>query len=142
MRLQPRTYAFTAVTYQRHRIFQKTTNAELMIATLFRYRDANKFQLHGFAVMPDHIHVLLTPIESIEKSAQLIKGGFSFTIRNEHPGPLWQDDYHEHRIRDTEDFRNQLLYIANNPIRRQYDAYPHVHTKYTDRLDAPPQHLT
>jgi putative transposase len=141
MRLQPRTYAFTAVTHQRHRIFQKTTTAELMIATFFRYRDVNKFQLHGFVVMPDHIHVLLTPTESIEKSAQLIKGGFSFTIRNEYSGTLWQDDYHEHRIRDTEDFRNQLLYIANNPIRRQYNAYPHVHTEYVDRLDPAPTHL-
>ena len=141
MRIQPRTYALTAVTHQRLRIFQKTTMAELMIETLFRYRDTNKFQLHGFVIMPDHLHTLLTPTESIEKSAQLIKGGFSFAIRTQHAGPIWQDDYHEHRIRDAEDFRNQLLYIATNPIRRQYEAYSHVHTNYTTRLDPPPPHL-
>jgi putative transposase len=142
MRLQPRTYALTAVTYQRHRLFQKTTNAELMIATLFRYRDAEKFKLHGFVVMPDHIHVLLTPRESIEKAAQLIKGGFSFAIRNEHKSPIWQDDYHEHRIRDQEDFQNQLLYISNDPARRKYTDYPHVHTNAASPLDPTPSHLS
>ena len=55
MRLKPQTYALTAVTYQRRRIFQKTITAELFIATLFRYREAGKFQLHAFVVMPDHI---------------------------------------------------------------------------------------
>jgi putative transposase len=141
MRLEPRTYAFTAVTHQRHRIFQKTTNAELMISTLLRYRTTNKFQIHGFVIMPDHIHALLTPSESIEKAAQLIKGGFSFAARNNVEGTIWQDSYHEHRIRDTEDFQNQLLYIANNPSRRQYADYPHIHTHYTDHLDPMPPNL-
>jgi putative transposase len=142
MRLQPRTYALTAVTHQRRRIFQRTENAELLIHTLFRYRDQGKFLLHGFVVMPDHIHVLITPLESIEKAAQLIKGGFSFAIRNEHKSPIWQDDYHEHRIRDQEDFHNQLLYIANNPARRQFKDYPHVHTNTASPLDPTPPHLS
>ena len=91
--------------------------------------------------MSDHIHVLFTPIESIEKSAQLIKGGFSFAIRAECKGQIWQDDYHEHRVRDAEDFRNQLLYIANNPSRRQYTDYPHVHTRF-EGLDPIPSYLS
>ena len=78
MRLKPQTYALTALTHQRRRIFQRTTNAELFIATLFRYRDSGKFHLHAFAVMPDHVHVLLTPApdQTIDRCAQLIKGGF------------------------------------------------------------------
>ena len=75
MRLNLQTYALTTGTHQRHRIFQRTESAELMIATIFRYRDQARYCLHGFVVMPDHIHVLLTPNESIEKVAQLIKGG-------------------------------------------------------------------
>jgi len=74
MRLHPQTYAFTAISHERRRIFQRTANAELLIATIFRYRDQSRFLLHGFVVMPDHMHVLLTPEESIEKTAQLIKG--------------------------------------------------------------------
>src|ERR1700694_1922603 len=77
MRVEPRTFAFAAVAHHRQRIFQRTSNAELMIATLFRYRDQGKFQLHGFVVMPDHIHVLFTTNESIGAIAKLTRGGLS-----------------------------------------------------------------
>jgi putative transposase len=71
------TYAITVSTFQQHRHFQKKANAELFIATLFRYRDQDRFQLHGFAVMPDHVHVLITPAadQSTAKCIQYIKGG-------------------------------------------------------------------
>ena len=29
----------------------------------------------------------------------------------------------------------------NNPARKQYEDYPHVHTKYLDRIDTIPNHL-
>jgi putative transposase len=91
--------------------------------------------------MPDHIHVLFTTNESIGAIAQLIKGGLSFAIRNEHKGDVWQDGYHEHRVRDAEDLRNQLLYIANNPSRRNQLEYAHVPTFFADRIDPTPMHL-
>jgi putative transposase len=64
--MRPETYALTAVADQRRRRFQVTANADLLIATLFRYRDQGRFLLHGFAIMPEHFHVLLTPSETIE----------------------------------------------------------------------------
>ena len=98
MRLKPQTYAITILTHARQRLFQRTANAELMIATLLRYRDADKFLLHAFVIMPDHIHVLVTPSESAAKAVQLIKGGFSFAIRDQFPGDVWHTGHHEHRI--------------------------------------------
>jgi putative transposase len=137
------TYAITILTYQRHCIFQRTANAELMIETLFRYRDQGRFALHAFVVMPDHIHVLITPTvdTTTAKCLQLIKGGFSFTVRNQFQGQVWHTGYHEHRIRDLQDFGNQKLYIANNPTRKNYPDYPHVHTAHENRLDVIPTHL-
>jgi putative transposase len=140
VRIKPETFAITAVTHQRHRIFQRTINADLMMNTLFRYRDQSRFALHGFVVMPDHIHALITPAsdQTIERCVQLIKGGFSFAIRNEVKGEIWQDGYHAHRITDATDYRSQLLYIANNPTRKNYPNYPHVHTAHERRLDSQP----
>ena len=89
--------------------------------------------------MPDHIHVLLTPEESIEKTAQLIKGGYSFAIRKQFAGEVWQAGYHAHRVLDAEDYWNQLAYIANNPVKRQMEEYPHVHTQFLDQLDSVPE---
>ncbi len=131
------TCAITILTHQRHRIFQRTANAELMIATLFRYRDQGRFALHAFAVMPDHIHVLITPAinQSTARCMQFIKGGYSFAVRNQFPGEVWHSGYHEHRIRDKDDFEAQKQYVANSPIRKNYLDYPHVHTCFATHLD-------
>ena len=138
MRLE--TYAFTAIAHQRRRLFQSTANAELLIATLFRYRDQSRILLHGFAVMPEHIHVLFTPSDTIERAAQLIKGGYSFSLRKQLPGWVWQPGYHAHRITSAEDYRNQLAYIAANPGKRRLQDHPFVHTRFAGRLDSPPPH--
>jgi|ERR1700679_582324 putative transposase len=138
------TYAITILAFQRHRHFQRTANAELFISILFRYRDAGKFQLHGFAVMPDHIHILITPArdQSTSRCLQLIKGGYSFAAREQSPGEIWHAGYHEHHVRDPSDFLVQLQYIANNPIRKHLADYAHVHTAsmHASKLDGTPSH--
>jgi putative transposase len=144
------TYAITISTFQQHRHFQKTSNAELFIATLFRYRDQGRFQLHAFAIMPDHVHALITPAmdQSTARCVQLIKGGYSFAVREESTGQIWHSGHHEHRIHDAEDFQNQVLYIANNPARKSYLDYRHTHTNYQRIVSThqapvfPPTHQT
>jgi putative transposase len=51
--------------------------ADLLIDTLLDYRRQQKFLLHEFVVMPNHIHLILTPQGiTLERSIQFIKGGF------------------------------------------------------------------
>jgi len=67
--------------------------------------------------MPDHVHLLITPSsdQPLPKCIQLIKGGYSFGARTLTLKEIWHTSYHEHRIRNYEDYDNQLRYIANNP---------------------------
>jgi len=143
IRQKPSTYAITISTFQQHRHFQRTANAELFIETLFQHRDKSRFQLHALAVMPDHVHVLITPAinESTAKCIQYIKGGYSFAARQQSAGEIWHSGHHEHRIRDIDDFKNQLIYIGNNPARKQYEDYPYVHTRFLGSIDPIPNHL-
>jgi putative transposase len=92
--------------------------AELIITTLKHYADSS-YLLHAYVVMPDHLHLLITPSESIEKSVQLIKGGFSFKAKREldWKGAIWQEGFTDHRIRDEEDWKRHLDYIRVNPLR-------------------------
>jgi putative transposase len=137
------TYALTTATFQRRALFVVTANAELLVKTLFHYRDQGRYALHGFVVMPEHVHVLLTPSESqtVERCAQCIKGGFSHEVRAQFHGEVWQVGFHEHRIRDGEDFRRQLGYIAANPEKRGLIDWRFVHTRSNDRLDPMSTHL-
>lgn len=140
MRLKPQTYAITAVAHERRRIFQRAANADLLIATILRYRNGGSFLLHGFVVMPDHLHILLSPSESIEKTAQLIKGGFSFAVRKQYTGVVWQPGYFAHHMTDNNDYAAQIGYIANNPVRKGYVDYPYVHTTGAWKFDPSPMY--
>jgi len=142
-RLKPATYALTILTHQRQNLFQRTENAYLMIDTLFRYRDQGRFSLHAFVVMPDHLHTLITPAidQSTARCVQLIKGGFSFSIREQFQGDVWHSGYHEHRVRDPNDFFAQKRYIAANPSRKNLTGHPFVHSTHESRIDPIPSHL-
>jgi putative transposase len=137
------TYALTTATDQRRTLFVVTRNAALLVNTLFHYRAQGRYQLHGFVVMPEHLHVLLSPSESqtIERCAQCIKGGFSHEMRKQFALGIWQTGFHEHRVRDGEDFRKQLGYIAANPGKRGLIDWAFVHTRFMDRIDPMPDRL-
>ncbi len=134
------TYALTTTAYGRRAIFTKAANAELLIDVLFHYRDQGRYGLHGFAVMPEHLHVLLTPArgQTIERCAQCIKGGFSHDVRKQFGGEVWQPGFYEHRVRDALDFIAQLEYIAANPGNRHLADCPWVHSNFQDRMDPMP----
>lgn len=128
---QGNTYAVTISTFLQHSHFQKPAHADLFLASLFRYREQHKFHLHGFAIMPNHVHLLLTPTNNhtLPKCIQLIKGGYSFAARALTQKEIWHTGYHEHRVRDFSDYLNQLRYVENNPPAARLPAtYPYVHT--------------
>src|ERR1700744_6116852 len=110
------TFFVTSATFHRRRLFQVAANAELFLETLQQYRRQGHYKLHAFVVMPDHIHLLLTPQgETIERVMGLIKGGSSHRLPLK--GPVWQRGFSDHRIRDKEDFLTRRIYIHQNPVR-------------------------
>ena len=119
-----RTYFVTAVTAQRRRIFQVAANAELLQSTLLDYHGQGRFLLHGFVIMPDHFHAILTPASevSLEKAMQFIKGGFSFRLKS--TLDVWMRSFNESQILTEEKFWNGVLYIEENPVRSGLAAAP------------------
>jgi REP element-mobilizing transposase RayT len=75
----PGTYFVTFTTWQRRRLFVVESYARLFLKTLYGYKRQGRFQLHEFVVMPEHVHLILTPATDItlERAMQLIKGGYS-----------------------------------------------------------------
>ncbi len=102
-------------------MFRKPSLAETVEKKLLEYRDRGFYRLHAYAIMPDHIHLILTPGEttSLEKADQLIKGGSSHEIGVAVGSkfPLWQVSFTEHQIRDHNDFASHVRYIEMNPVR-------------------------
>jgi putative transposase len=110
-------YFVSTLTAGRKPFFRHERWARLMLDVLKHY-DGTGYTLHAFVIMPDHLHVLITPSESVEKSVQLFKGGFSFRAKREleWKGEIWQSGFTDHRVRDEEYWKRHLDYIRTNPV--------------------------
>jgi hypothetical protein len=56
------TYFITASAYEKLALFQSDRMGQLLMDVLFHYQRQSRYHLHEFVVMPDHFHLLLTPI--------------------------------------------------------------------------------
>ena len=97
--------------------------------------------------MPDHFHLLITPTLILERALQLIKGGFSFRARKELGccREIWEKSFHDHRVRDWEEYCAFRRYIHLNPVRRglvrRPEDYPYSSARPGMELDPVPQRL-
>jgi len=140
-----RTFFVTTNTAGRRRLFQVESNAELLLNVLREDREKRRYRLHAFVLMPDHVHLLLTPAEnvSLEKAVQYVKGGFSFRLKSKLS--VWQPSFSLRRIEDGRDFEAHLNYIHQNPVRAGLCAtavdYPHSSACNAVEIDLAPCHL-
>jgi putative transposase len=113
------TYFVTTKTWQNTSILQVQEVAETVIQKMLEYRDKGNYLLHEFVVMPNHLHLILTPTSaSLEKCMQLIKGGSSFEIHKLRGSrtEIWQSGFHESRVRDWADYQRKRDYVLFNPM--------------------------
>jgi REP element-mobilizing transposase RayT len=83
------------------------------------------FQLHAAVVMPDHVHLLLTPAIdeqgpiSIPEIMQAIKGASAHRINKYlgRKGRVWQDESFDRAMREVDNVRGKIEYIVGNPVR-------------------------
>ncbi len=115
------TYFVSASAYQKQFLLQSERMARLLIDVLYHYRKEERFLLHAFVVMPNHVHLIFTPSPgtTLERAMQLIKGNFSFRAKKDLglACPIWQPGYFDYRIRSEGDFRERQDYIHQNPVR-------------------------
>jgi putative transposase len=91
-----------------------------LIVDAIRLRDRDAYKLHCYVVMPNHVHLLVTPNVPVSKLMQSLK---RFTAReaNRMLGltghPFWQDESYDRLVRDEAEFKRIASYIARNPVR-------------------------
>ena len=119
-----RTFFITTTTHKRYTYFADLTKARRFFRVLYDYRANGKFLIHAFVLMPDHLHMILTPAPqlSLERAIQLVKGGSSFRMRLSQK--LWQPSFMNHRIKDEEDHRIHVGYIHQNPVKARLVDIP------------------
>ncbi len=140
-------YFITASTFHRKLLFRQEPMARLFLEELFHYRDHKNYLLHEFVLMPDHFHLLISPALSLERSLQLIKGGFSYRAKKELGlnREIWEKSFYDRRVRGAEDYYNFKQYIRRNPIKQELAArladYPYRSARPEFAMDEVPQRL-
>jgi putative transposase len=122
------TYFVTTKAWQSVSVFQVHEVAEIVVNKILEYRDQHRYLLHEFVLMPNHLHLLLTPgiSVSLEKALQLIKGGSSHSIHKARGNKMqiWQSGFHESRVRDWLDYKKKSDYISFNPVAAKLTGRP------------------
>jgi len=136
----------TTSTWGRRALFRSERWAKLLIDTLYHYR-GTAYLLQEFVIMPEHVHVLLTPLTSLERAVQFIKGGFSYRVKKELGSNMevWQKGFSDHRIRDAHDYDLHVAYIRQNPVNDRFcykaEEFPYSSAHPGFELDPAPQGL-
>ena len=100
-----------------------------------------QIQIEASVIMPNHIHILLgicgaeggasgMPRPTGMRVPKFVSSLKRYTNRV-CGRPLWQTSYHDHIIRDDNDFLNHWSYLNNNPARWAEDEYYVCTTKGT-----------
>jgi putative transposase len=121
-------YFVTTRSWQGRSVFQVSEIANIVVSTIFRYRDQGAYGLHEFVLMPNHLHLLLTPsaTTTLEKAIQLIKGGSSHEIHSQRgqKTQIWQVGFFDWTIRNASDWQSKVTYIHMNPVRERLVLHP------------------
>ncbi len=110
----------TTVTRNRTPIFTDPACAREAVDVLYRVQELHPFLLHGFVIMPDHCHFLLTPSEYVPLS--LIMRSYKVSVVwGIGKGALWQSRFD---ARQPTDSWKILNYIHANPVKAGLVSVP------------------
>ncbi len=130
---QPGLYYFlTASVAGRRRIFTNRHRAMLVLDAIRWLHAADRFMVDAAVVMPDHLHLVGQLGEStLAKVMHTLKSysAHSLSVAGVET-PVWQKGYHDHGLRDDEDYRARVQYVLQNPLRaglvQRVEDYPYV----------------
>ena len=84
------------------------------------HKDEKNYRLHEFIVMPNHVHVLVTPLEqhALSESLQEWKSVSAHRINDAlgRRGQFWQKESFDHIVRNAENADKFASYIRRNPL--------------------------
>jgi type I restriction enzyme R subunit/putative DNA methylase len=104
----------------------KASEAAAFVQASLLHFHGDRYHLIAWVIMPNHVHVLIDPVEPVSKT---IQGWKSFTSRwllanNERLGlgipdsrHVWMREYWDRFIRDEDHLRSTIDYIHRNPVK-------------------------
>jgi len=100
--------------------------------------EGTKIDLLVVVVMPDHVHMIFTPlinqkameVYSLAEITDAIKGASAHKINRavRRQGRVWQPESFDHVLRSSESLEQKVQYLLENPVRQglasRWENYP------------------
>lgn len=97
-----------------------------LVAESMHYRDKRVYDLEAFCVMPNHVHMVYTPLIKKDRDYHALPAIMHslklYTSRRanlhlEREGDFWQHENYDHVVRDEAEWRRIISYVVNNPVK-------------------------
>ena len=79
--------------------------------------------LDCYAIMPNHVHLLVTLGSEANTSIPMIIRAIKTAVTRTTGKAIWQESYHDHVIRDRESYLKIWDYVNSNAAKWMYDRY-------------------
>ena len=91
-----------------------------LVEDALHFFDGSRYRLHAWTIMPNHVHVIITPLAD-HSISRIVSSWKSFTASRANVvlrrrGAFWQEDYFDRFIRDERHFATVVHYVEQNPV--------------------------
>ena len=94
--------------------------AEVVVESIHIGAGLGHFDTHSWVVMPNHVHLLITPQIGVSRLLDSLKsatGRRANVLLNRTGQPFWQNESYDRLVRDDDEFRRLSRYIEHNPVK-------------------------
>jgi REP element-mobilizing transposase RayT len=102
------------------------------VQNALRFFNGDRYDLHAWTIMPNHVHVLFT-VAAGQTVSSILHSWKSFTSRQANKligtsGRFWQPEYFDRLIASSRQLEFTLRYILNNPVKaglcKEFQQWP------------------
>jgi putative transposase len=118
--LQGDAYHTISATRGRQPFFSDATMSGRLLESIQFVRHAGAPFVLAYAIMPDHLHLLLVPRDnsSVSDVMKSVKGYTAKDVNKlmRRSGPIWQPSFYDRVIRGEQQLSSTIEYIHRNPV--------------------------
>ena len=117
---EKRTYFITFCVDKRRRVFRDKRYASIACECIRQMRYEGHFWVYAYAVMPDHVHLVIRVRGqglALSRIIAKLRSSISREVRRHTPDFAWQRGYYEWIVRAEHDCHETIQYVLQNPLR-------------------------
>jgi REP-associated tyrosine transposase len=105
--------------YHRQSFLNTTASRDIFVETLEETRQRYEFQVAGYVVMPEHVHLLVSEpkVGILSTVLQVVKQRTTRKVNDVIKGQMWQRRFYDFNVFTQEKQTEKLFYMHENPVK-------------------------